>query len=213
MGFFSTIRLKQSIILVERPVAGIHFRPRGGEMVYYFLFGPTFRQIIGKYVELTGKPIIPPAWALGFSQCRGLLTNEKLTRSIAQGYRDRKIPCDIIYQDIGWTTHLQDFKWNSKAYENPRGMVSDLAKMGFKIIVSQDPVISKGFSTDWHEEGSPGSFRQWHEADSLGYFVKDIRNGKSYDMPWPWGGNCGVVDFTKPEVADWWGSVPTKSDR
>ena len=29
-------------------------------------------------------------------------------------------------------------------------------------------------------------------------------------MPWPWGGNCGVVDFTKPEVADWWGRYQQK---
>ena len=187
------------------------FSAPGGEMIYYFIFGPTYKQIIGGYMEITGKPIIPPAWALGFSQCRGLLTNEKLTREIAKGYRDRRIPCDIIYQDIGWTSHLQDFKWNPRAYENPRSMISDLAKMGFKVIVSQDPVVSKGFSTDWHEVESSGSVSQWHEADSLGYFTTDIRTGKSYDMPWPWGGNCGVVDFTKPEVADWWGALQQKA--
>jgi alpha-glucosidase len=87
-------------------------------------------------------------------------------------------------------------------------MVSDLAVSGFKMIVSQDPVISRGNSTDWHESQNNG--KQWREADSLGYFVKDVRTGKSYDMPWPWGGNCGVVDFTKPEVADWWGKNQQK---
>lgn len=29
-------------------------------------------------------------------------------------------------------------------------------------------------------------------------------------MPWPWGGNCGVVDFTLPTVADWWGTYQQK---
>jgi len=186
------------------------FSTPGGEMTYFFIYGPTYKQMIGRYMELTGKPIMPPAWALGFSQCRGMLTNEKLTREIAQGYRDRQIPCDIIYQDIGWTQNLQDFKWNSRAYENPRGMVRDLADLGFKIIVSQDPVVSKGFSPDWHKVDSPKSSKQWQEADSLGYFTKDVRTGKSYDMPWPWGGNCGLVDFTNPEVADWWGKYQQK---
>lgn len=186
------------------------FSAPGGEMIYYFIFGPTYKQIIGRYMELTGKPIIPPAWALGFAQCRGMLTNEKLTREIAKGYRDRQIPCDIIYQDIGWTEHLQDFKWNPGAYENPRAMVSDLANMGFKVIVSQDPVVSKGNSSDWHSANTPNAKSQWLEADSLGYFSKDIRTGKTYDMPWPWGGNCGVVDFTNPEVADWWGTYQQK---
>ena len=77
-------------------------------------------------------------------------------------------------------------------------MLADLKEMGFKVVVSQDPVISQA------------NKKQWEEADRLGYFVKDSTNGKSYDMPWPWGGNCGVVDFTLPAVADWWGTYQQK---
>ncbi|MDO9258123.1 MAG: glycoside hydrolase family 31 protein [Bacteroidales bacterium] len=175
------------------------FSAPGGEMIYYFIFGPTYKQIISRYMDLTGKPIMPPSWALGFSQCRGLLTNEKLTREIAKGYRDRQIPCDIIYQDIGWTEHLQDFEWRKDRYNNPVKMLADLKTNGFKVIVSQDPVISQN------------NKKQWKEADSLGYFALDARTGKSYDMPWPWGGNCGVVDFTNPKVADWWGTYQQKA--
>ncbi|MCF8367130.1 MAG: DUF4968 domain-containing protein, partial [Bacteroidales bacterium] len=175
------------------------FSTPGGEMIYYFIYGPSYKQIINRYIQLTGQPIMPPAWALGFSQCRGLLTNEQLTREIAKGFRNRQIPCDIIYQDIGWTQHLQDFEWRDGNYDDPEKMLSDLENDGFKVIVSQDPVISQV------------NIRQWSEADSLGYFVKDLRNGKSYDMPWPWGGNCGVVDFTRPEVADWWGAYQQKA--
>jgi len=170
----------------------------GGEMIYYFMYGPSFKQILTRYTELTGKAIMPPDWALGFSQCRGLLTNEKLTREIATGYRERQIPCDIIYQDIGWTQYLQDFEWRKENYDDPRKMINDLKKDGFKVIVSQDPVISQV------------NEKQWKEADSLEYFATDNRTGKSYDMPWPWGGNCGIVDFTKPGVADWWGAYQQK---
>ncbi|MDF1549997.1 MAG: glycoside hydrolase family 31 protein, partial [Bacteroidales bacterium] len=170
----------------------------GGEMVYYFIYGPTFKQIINNYTILTGKPIMPPSWAIGFAQSRGLLTNEKLTREIAKGFREREIPCDIIYQDIGWTQYLQDFEWRIENYENPGKMLSDLKQAGFKVIVSQDPVISRA------------NKKQWFEADSLGFFALDSRTGKTYDMPWPWGGNCGVVDFTNPEVADWWGQYQQK---
>ncbi|WP_319590202.1 glycoside hydrolase family 31 protein [uncultured Draconibacterium sp.] len=175
------------------------FSAPGGEMEYYFIYGPTFPKIIRGYMELTGQPIMPPAWALGFAQCRGLLTNEKLTREIAKGYRDRQIPCDIIYQDIGWTEYLQDFEWRNGNYDDPVKMLADLESEGFKVIVSQDPVISKA------------NKKQWVEADSLGYFTTDVRTDKTYDMPWPWGGNCGVVDFTNPDVADWWGSYQQKA--
>jgi alpha-glucosidase len=170
-----------------------------GEMVIYFIYGPSYKQIIERYIRLTGKAIMPPEWALGFSQCRGLYTNEKLARDVAAQFRKRQIPCDVIYQDIGWTQYLQDFNWRKENYANPRGMVADLAAAGFKMIVSQDPVISRN------------NVRQWTEADSLGYFTTDIRTGKTYDMPWPWGGNCGVVDFTNPAVADWWGAYQQKA--
>lgn len=174
------------------------FATPGGEMIYYFIYGPSYKQIIGRYMNLTGHPIMPPDWALGFSQSRGMLTNEKLTREIANGFRERQIPCDIIFQDIGWTQYLQDFNWRKENYTDPVKMLDDLENQGFKVIVSQDPVVSQN------------NKKQWNEADSLGYFVKDIRTGKSYDMPWPWGGNCGVVDFTNPAVADWWGNYQQK---
>jgi len=174
------------------------FSTPGGEMLYYFMYGPSLKQILTRYIELTGKAIMPPDWALGFSQCRGLLTSEKLTREIATGYRMRQIPCDIIYQDIGWAQYLQDFEWRKGNYNDPEKMVEDLKQDGFKVIVSQDPVISQV------------NEQQWKEADSLGYFTADVRTGKTYDMPWPWGGNCGVVDFTNPEVADWWGAYQQK---
>lgn len=174
------------------------FEAPGGEMIYYFMFGKDYKEIMGHYIGLTGKPIMPPKWALGFAQCRGMLTREDLTREIATGYRKRGIPCDIIYQDIGWTQNLQDFEWRKGNYENPKQMLADLKSQGFKVVVSQDPVISQS------------NKKQWQEADSLGYFVTDSTTGKTYDMPWPWGGNCGVVDFTKPEVADWWGAYQQK---
>ncbi len=174
------------------------FEAPAGEMVYYFMFGNDHKEVIKNYIELTGKPIMPPKWALGFSQCRGLYTREDQAREIAAEFRKRQIPCDIIYQDIGWTEGLQDFDWRKNNYTNPKQMLKDLSGMGYKMIVSQDPVISQA------------NTKQWQEADALCYFAKDIRNGKSYDMSWPWGGNCGVVDFTKPEVADWWGNYQQK---
>lgn len=174
------------------------FEAPGGEMIYYFIYGQDYKQIIEQYIQLTGKPIMPPKWAFGYSQSRGMYTFEEQAKKIASEFRTRKIPCDIIYQDIGWVQNLQDFEWNKERYKDPRGMLRHLDSLGFKMIVSQDPVISQ-------KENS-----QWKEADSLGYFTTDVRTSKSYDMPWPWGGNCGVVDFTKPEVADWWGRYQQK---
>jgi alpha-glucosidase len=169
-----------------------------GEMIYYFFYGKDYSSILQTYTTLTGAPIMPPKWAFGWGQCRGLLTSEKLSLSIAEGYRKRGIPCDIIYQDIGWTQHLQDFEWRKGNYKHPKQMLATLKKQGFKVVVSQDPVVSQDNKA------------QWIEAHQKGYFVKDSITGTTYDMPWPWGGNCGIVDFTLPEVAHWWGDLQQK---
>ncbi len=174
------------------------FEAPDGAFVYYFIAGKDYKDILQQYIALTGKPIMPPKWALGFAQSRGLYTKEAQALEVAAEFRRRAIPCDVIYQDIGWTQYLQDFEWRKGNYAHPKGMLDALKKQGFKMVVSQDPVISQA------------NTRQWREADRLGYFVKDCRTGKAYDMPWPWGGNCGVVDFTIPEAAEWWGAYQQK---
>lgn len=174
------------------------FEAPDGAFIYYFIFGKDYKDILSQYIALTGQPILPPKWAFGFSQSRGLYTKEAQALETAAEFRKRQIPCDIIYQDIGWTQHLQDFEWREGNYVNPRQMLSTLGQQGFKVILSQDPVISQA------------NRKQWEEANRLGFFVKDVRTGKAYDMPWPWGGNCGVVDFSVPGVADWWGEYQQK---
>jgi len=174
------------------------FETPGGDFTWYFIAGTDYKNIIAQYIDLTGKPIMPPKWALGFSQSRGMYTYQKQALEVAATFRQKKIPLDIIYQDIGWVESLQNFEWQKERYSNPKQMLQQLDSMGVKMIVSQDPVVSQS------------NQQQWKEADALGYFAKDVRTGKSYDMPWPWGGNCGVVDFTNPAVADWWGKLQQK---
>lgn len=175
------------------------FSAEGGDMIYYIITGEDYKDLLRKYIRLTGKPVMPPRWALGFSQCRGLYTREDLAMEVARRFRELEIPCDVIYQDIGWTQNLQDFEWNPRGYRDPKGMLAQLHAMGYHVVVSQDPVISQKNKA------------QWAEADSLGLLAKDVRSGKTYDMPWPWGGNCGVVDFTNPAAGPWWGAWQQKA--
>ncbi|MBQ7457880.1 MAG: glycoside hydrolase family 31 protein [Bacteroidales bacterium] len=175
------------------------FSAEGGDMIYYIITGEDYKDILGKYILLTGKPVMPPKWALGFSQCRGLYTNEALALEVAQRFRELRIPCDVIYQDIGWTQYLQDFQWRQGNYQDPVGMLARLKEMGYHVIVSQDPVISQR------------NERQWADASARGILATDSRTGGPYDMPWPWGGNCGVVDFTNPDAAAWWGDYQQKA--
>ena len=49
------------------------FWAQGGEMNYYFMYGPKMEDVVKNYTDLTGKPhALPPLWALGFHQCKWL---------------------------------------------------------------------------------------------------------------------------------------------
>lgn len=170
----------------------------GGPLSYYLIKGSGLKDIINQYTQLTGRPMMPPKWAFGYAQSRGLYTNEKLTRSVAHTLRAHRIPSDIIYQDIGWVDDLQNFEWEPDSYDDPKGMLDDLQKQGFKVVVSQDPIISKR------------NKKQWQEVANKGLFVLDRRTGKPYNMPWPWGGPGSLMDFTKDATADYWGKLQQK---
>ena len=55
-----------------------------GELDYYFIDGPTPRQVVERYTALTGRMPMPPRWSLGFNQCRYSYYPESKVRFIAE---------------------------------------------------------------------------------------------------------------------------------
>jgi alpha-glucosidase len=54
---------------MERPNVA-SFWAQGGEMNYYFIYGPSLLEVAEQYTHLTGRPELPPLWALGYHQCK-----------------------------------------------------------------------------------------------------------------------------------------------
>ncbi|MEP6903926.1 MAG: TIM-barrel domain-containing protein, partial [Actinomycetota bacterium] len=76
------------------------FSSAGGELDYFVFTGGrqrTPKKILEDYANLTGKTPLPPIWALGNQQSRFSYFPESRVREIADGFRSRKIPCDVIY--------------------------------------------------------------------------------------------------------------------
>ena len=38
---------------------------KGGDLDYYFIYGPSFKVILDRYTDITGKTPLPPKWAFG----------------------------------------------------------------------------------------------------------------------------------------------------
>ena len=48
----------------------VTWRTIGGVLDFYFLAGPTPKDVVKQYFDLIGRPSLPPYWALGFHLCK-----------------------------------------------------------------------------------------------------------------------------------------------
>ena len=129
------------------------FWAQGGEMNYYFIYGPTMPEVVISYTNLTGVPELPPLWALGYQQCKWSYYPESNVKDIAAKFRELQIPCDGIYLDIDYMDGFRCFTWNKEYFPDPKRMVKELEDDGFKTIVIIDPGIKIDKDYSVYQEG------------------------------------------------------------
>ena len=166
----------------------------GGEMNYYFIYGPDMSRVVSSYSNLTGTPELPPLWALGFHQSKWSYYPESNVKEIANEFRKRKIPCDAIYLDIDYMDGFRCFTWDKKHFPDPKRMIAELEKAGFKTVVMIDP----GIKID-------KEYWVYNEALENGYFCRRGDGPLMHGKVWP--GECNFPDFTNPEVREWWAEL------
>jgi len=169
------------------------FAASDGEMNYYLFGSKSIAGIIRDYTWLTGRMPMPPYWSLGYQQCRWSYFPESQVLSIAQQFRDKLIPCDVIYLDIDYMDGYKIFTWNKERFPQPKEMITKLNNMGFHLVTIVDPgiKIEKGYFA--YEDGIRNN-----------YFAK-YPSGENYTgSVWP--GRCHFPDFTQEKVRSWWGA-------
>ncbi|MGJ8665281.1 MAG: glycoside hydrolase family 31 protein [Patiriisocius sp.] len=171
------------------------FWAQGGEMNYYFIYGPEMSDVVANYTDLTGRPHqLPPLWALGYHQCKWSYYPESKVKEVTNKFRELQIPCDAIYLDIDYMDGFRCFTWNKEYFPDPKRMVKELSDDGFQTVVIIDPGIKIDQNND--------VFKEALEKD---YFCKRADGPYMKGKVWP--GECYFPDFTKPEVREWWANL------
>lgn len=170
-----------------------YFRAMGGEMRYFFMYGQSVKEILYHYTHLTGRIKLPPLWSLGFQQCRYSYYPENEILNLAETFRKKDIPCDVLYFDIHYMEEYKVFTWNKKRFPNPKKILEKLQKKGFQTVVILDPGIKKENNYEPFETGKKEDI-----------FVK-YPDGELYEgSVWP--GVCHFPDFTSQKGRAWWGN-------
>lgn len=168
-----------------------YFTAEDGDMDYYFIHQPSVAEIISSYTELTGKMKMPPKWALGYQQCRYSYYPDKEVLTLANTFRDKEMPADVIYLDIHHMEQYKVFTFDGEKFPDPKGLISKLKEKGFRVVVILDPGIK-----------AEAGYIPYEEGKSQGLYI-NYPDGKEF-IAQVWPGWCAFPDFTNPKTRSWW---------
>ncbi len=161
---------------------------------HYIIYGPSIKDVLRSYFELTGKPFLPPKWALGNQQSRYSYYPETNLLAIVDRYRKDELPLSAVYLDIHYMDEYKIFTWDRKRFPDPKSFIDKLHGMGIRVVTIIDPGVKASPTYPVFKSGIDGNY----------FCVR--RNGDLFTSH-VWPGLCAFPDFARDDVRDWWGSL------
>lgn len=194
-GVFVNHSDKVNFEVASNQVSKVVFSVAGENLDYFLIDGPTMKDVLVKYTDITGKPALPPQWSFGLWLSTSFTTDydEKTVMSFIDGMLDRGIPLSVFHFDCCWMKefHWCDFLWDDRTFPDPAGMLKRIKEKGIKVCVWINPYIAQASAL-------------FKEGMENGYFLKRA-NGDvwQWDM---WQPGMALVDFTNPDACKWYKS-------
>jgi alpha-glucosidase (family GH31 glycosyl hydrolase) len=165
----------------------------GGELAYFIMIAPSVPEQLERYTWLTGRQPLPPKWALGYLQSKFGYRNRSEAEAMVRTMRNKGIPADAVVLDLYWFLQMGDLAWNTYAFPDPAGMMSDFMAQGFKTIVITEPYFTQ-YCINYPFLTGAGSD-----------FVGQAPWGAPYYLGSWWSCGCDAVlfDMTNPEGQIW----------
>lgn len=183
---------KVSFETATEMVTRTEFSVKGSYLDYFLINGPTMKEVLTRYTDLTGKPSLPAPWTFGLWLSTSFTTSydEDTVMSFVDGMLDRGIPLRTFHFDSFWMKefHWCDLTWDSRVFPDPVGMLKRIKAKGLNICVWINPYIGQ-------------ESRLFDEGMENGYFIRRT-NGQvwQWDM---WQPGMAIVDFTNPDACRW----------
>lgn len=172
------------------------FGSAGGPVDYYFIAGPTVKDVVRRYADLTGRPPLPPLWALGYQQSRYSYESAEEVRALIRDLRAARVPTDVVWLDIDYQDRNRPFTVNKETFPDLAALTKVAAEEGVKLITIVDPHVAR----------APGEgYAPYESGLAAGNFLR-TPEGEVYTAP-VWPGPAVFPDFTREEVRRWWGGL------
>jgi len=161
-----------------------------GERVSYFVIaGQTSDEIYHGYRLLTGATHLLPRGVYGYIQSKAIYPTQEQALDIAKGYRERKLPLDVVVVDFLNMTRQGELDLDPKRWPGPAGMNRDLNAMGVHTLLSVWPHFAPG--TQFYDM-----------LVKKGWLIR--KPDGTPDKGWTKDVIGPNLDTTNPEAAKWW---------
>lgn len=159
----------------------------------YVITGEGPYDVVRQFRKLIGPSYIPPKFAFGFGQSRwGYKTRQDFT-GVVDGYRNNKLPLDMLYMDIDYMQDYKDFTVNGEQFPDFPAFVAEMKNRGVRLV----PIIDAGVKV---EDG----YSVYEEGVEKGFFCKRADGSNFVAAVWP--GDTHFPDVLNPEARAWFGS-------
>ena len=172
------------------------FKAFGGDLDYYFIYGPDFYTMVDRYTELTGKSPMLPRFAMGLhvgTYSGGTWKNEEMTSdkyppALCKRLREEEVPFDLLWLDSTWrlfnTTYGNGgccFEWRN-TFKDPKAMFDSCYAQNVKMV-------------GLHIRSILDNGPEYHLLDKAREQGNVLYPGAKIE---------GVVNFFDPKAVDWW---------
>jgi alpha-glucosidase len=163
----------------------------GGALRYYLIPGPV-PHALERFAELTGRPFLPPRWALGYHQSRWGYCSAEEVRELVAGFERHDLPLDAIELDIEYMDEYRDFTVDEQDFPDMADLSAELEAEGIRLAMIVDAGVQR-----------KRGYRVYDEGRAQDRFCR-LPNGREMrGVVWP--GWAVFPDFTDPETRRWWG--------
>ncbi len=182
-----------SFEIASEKVERVQFSVPGETLDYYFIYGPSPKDVLERYTALTGRPALPPAWSFGLWLSTSFVTeyDQQTVTDLIQGMQDRDLPLQVFHFDSYWMKELHwcNLEWDKRLFPDPAGMLKRLKARGLNICVWINPYIAQRSA-------------MFDEGVEHGYLLKRP-NGDIWQWD-RWQAGMAIVDFTNPKACRWY---------
>ncbi|MBV9180447.1 MAG: glycoside hydrolase family 31 protein, partial [Acidobacteria bacterium] len=159
---------------------------------FFLIAGKNYDEIYAGYRQLTGPTPLLPKAAYGYIQCKQRYASQDELLAVAQGYRERHLPADVLVVDWFYFSKMGEMDFLPAQWPNVQAMNQQLHDMGFQTMISVWPRFTKG--------------SRYYEFLRQKGWLEHLADGTPSDgLPYDRAGSD--IDTTSPEAGRWFWNV------